>query len=152
MKIRHAMLVMTAGAVLLLANGCSKEAPPAGETPKAADQPAAASAAVKAVSEAASEAPKAAQAAATQAVAGAAATASAATVEVQALIDKAKGLVTDQKYQEALGVVQQLAGQQLTAVQQSLVDGLKAQIQAGLAKATGSDAAGALGNVLGGKR
>ena len=156
MKIKHAILGVTACAALVLAGGCSKEEPPTGETPKATAEPASGADAVKAATEAASEAAsgaqKAAQAAATQAVVEAADAAAAATAQTQALIDKAKGLVTDQKYQEALGVVQQLTSLKLTPEQQKLVDGLKAQIQAGLAKATAPDAASAAGNVLGGKK
>jgi hypothetical protein len=74
------------------------------------------------------------------------------TTQVQVLIEKATGLVTDQKYQEALPIVQQLTGLQLTPEQQTLVDGLKTQIQTALAKKTTSDAASALGGALGGKK
>jgi hypothetical protein len=156
MKTRHAVLGLTVVAVLVFANGCSKQEPPAGETPKATAEPASSADTVKAVSEAASDvasnAQQAAQATATQAVAQATGAASAASDQVQGLIDKAKGLVGEQKYQDALNVVQQLSGLTLTPEQQKLVDGLKAQIQAALAKTTGSDAAGAVGNVLGGKK
>ncbi len=76
----------------------------------------------------------------------------AANSQVQALIDKAKGFVTDEKYKDALPVVQQLSSLRLTPEQRTLVDGLKAQIQTALAKSTASDAASALGNVLGGKK
>jgi hypothetical protein len=192
MKITYSILGLTVGAALFLANGCSKEQPPAGETPKAmnpvpseAPQPAAepapavstpvpapaqAPSPAPSVAQPAVEAPKAAteqapptaattaaegvQAAATQAVATAAAAAasSAAGTQVQALIDKAKGLVTNQKYQDALSTVQQLYGLKLTPEQQTLVDGLKAQIQTAMAKSAASDAASAVGNVLGGKK
>ena len=165
MKIRYVMLGVTAGAALFLASGCSKEEPPTGETPKAMNPPpseaqktpaesapAPAAPAEPAPPPAATIAVPAVPAAATQAVTGAVAAASATSAQVQGLIDKAKGLVTDQKYQEALNVVQQLSSQKLTAEQQTLVDGLKAQIQAALAKATGADAASALGGALGGKK
>jgi SWI/SNF-related matrix-associated actin-dependent regulator 1 of chromatin subfamily A len=156
MKMRQAILGVTVCAALALVSGCSKEEPSAGETPKATAESASGADTAKAVAEAASqaagEAQKAAQAAATQAVVEAADAAAAATAQAQALIDKAKNLVTDQKYQEALPVVQQLSNLKLTPEQQKLVDGLKAQIQAGLAKATAPDAASAAGNVLGGKK
>ena len=172
MKIKHAVLVVTVAAVLALANGCGKEAPPTGETPKATAEPVPAAEAVKAVTEATSEAQKAveapkaaaeqaaaaaaeaAQAAATQAVAAATAAAAPAAMsaQVQGLIDQAKGLVTNQKYQEALTVVQELSNLKLTPEQQKLVDGLKAQIQTALTKAATTDPASAVGNVLGGKK
>ena len=168
MKIKHAILSVTAGAAIILASGCSQEGPPAGETPKAMNPapteaqtpaaepapPAAAPAepAPPAAAAIAVPAVPAVPAAATQAVAEATAAASAATSQAQTLIDQAKGLVTDQKYQEALGVVQQLASVKLTPEQQQLVDGLKAQIQTALAKKAASDAGSALGGALGGKK
>jgi hypothetical protein len=120
--------------------------PPVVETPKAAAEQAPPTAAVTAAAGV--------QTAATQAVATAAAAAasSAAGSQVQALIDKAKGLVTNQKYQDALSTVQQLYSLKLTPEQQTLVDGLKAQIQTAMAKSAASDAASAVGNVLGGKK
>ncbi|HOX56719.1 MAG TPA: hypothetical protein P5205_10615 [Candidatus Paceibacterota bacterium] len=158
MKIKHALLGVTAGAALILASGCSKEEAPVGETPQSAVEPATASDAVKAVTESAgqavSDAQQTAQTAATQAVAEAAGAVSAASAQVQALIDKAKSLVNNQKYQEALNTVQQLGNLKasLTPEQQKAVDGLVAQIQAGIAKAAGPDAASALGGALGGKK
>ena len=105
--------------------------------------PAAAAAAEQAVTAAASQ---------TGAAAALAAAPSAMNSQVEGLIYNAKGLVTNQKYQDALNVVQQLSSLKLTPEQLKVVDGLKAQIQAALAKAAGSDAASALGNVLGGKK
>ncbi len=196
MKIGYAVLGVTAGAVLFLAGGCSKQEPTT-ETPKSESQaterttpaePAPAAAAVgeaqkaveaakpateqaasaaattatqtaqavseaqksvPAVSAAAATAAQTMQAAATQAVASATST---ATTQVQGLIEKAKGLVSNQKYQDALTVVQQLSSLQLTPDQQKLVDGLKAQIQSALAASATSNAASALGNILGGKK
>jgi hypothetical protein len=71
-----------------------------------------------------------------------------ATGNVQEWIDKAKNLVAENKFSEAASVLQQLAGQPLTAEQQKLVDGLKEQIQKALeTKATG-EGASAVGNLL----
>ena len=75
-----------------------------------------------------------------------------AVAQTQGLIDRAKGYVADKKYQEALDTLKQLAGAKQTPEQQTLIDGLKTQIQSALAKAAGSDAASALGGALGGKK
>ena len=61
-------------------------------------------------------------------------------------------MVTNEKYKDALTVVQQLSNMKLTDEQQKLVEGLKTQVQTALAKATVSGAASALGNILGGKK
>ena len=121
-------------------------APAAAEAQKAAD---AAQATTEPVPPAAAAA---AQSAVDQAASQANATAAASTSQTQALIEKAKGLVTNEKYKDALAVVQQLASVKLTPEQQTLVDGLKTQIQTALAKSAAGDAASALGNILGGKK
>jgi hypothetical protein len=129
-----------ADAVSQAASAAASEAQKAVESPKAAAehaQPTVAAATEQAVKAAVSQ---------TNTVAAASST------QVQGLIEKAKGLVTDEKYQDALKVVQQLSSLKLTPEQQTLMDGLKSQIQTALAKATGADAASALGNVLGGKK
>ena len=181
MKITYSILGLAAGATLLLASGCGNQEQPTGETskttppaasdmqkapeaPKPAAEPAPAPAAATPVpspvpSPVPPAVPAAVPAAAAQVTpppasqADAAATAAAAmSTQAQALIDKAKGLVTDQKYQDALNVVQELSSLKLTDEQQKLADELKAQIQAALAKAAAPDAASALGNALGGKK
>jgi hypothetical protein len=87
---------------------------------------------------------------ATTAVADQATTqAKAAEQQAQGLIDRAKGYITDEKYQDALTTLNQLAGSKLTAEQQKLVDSLKAQIQSALAKTATKDAASTLGGALG---
>lgn len=75
-----------------------------------------------------------------------------ATNQVQGLIEKAKGLASNQKYQDALNTVQQLYTTKLTPDQQKAVDGLRAQIQAAMTKTTASNATSILGGILGGKK
>ena len=87
-----------------------------------------------------------------QAAAQLQATPSPAQQEAQGLIEKAKSLIGEQKYQEAMGSLNQLTKFQLTPDQQKLVDSLKEKIESALAKATTSDAASALGGALGGKQ
>jgi hypothetical protein len=60
------------------------------------------------------------------------AAAASATAQAQSLIDKAKGLITEKNYQEALASLQQLTGYQLTADQEKVVEELKTAVQAGL--------------------
>ena len=60
--------------------------------------------------------------------------------------------MTNEKYKDALAVVQQLASVRLTPEQTAVVDGLKAQIQNALAGNAASDAASRSGQYLGGKK
>jgi hypothetical protein len=162
MSIRRSVLGMTAGAVLLFAAGCGSKQEPAGSESATPEQPAASEAtqpaetpqaAVEAAGEKAQATVTAAVEQATSTVATqATAAVTGATNEVPALIEKAKGMVSNQQYQEALTVVNQLSNLKLTPEQQQLVDGLKTQIQSALAKTSASGAASALGNALGGKK
>jgi hypothetical protein len=130
-------------AAVAAVSGCSKE------------QPAADSQTQKASEGMASEAAKAAdtaQTAAKQVTDQATAQVKEGEQQAQGLIDRAKGLVTDQKYQEALSTLKQLANLKLTPEQQKLVDDLKAQIQSALAKSATTDPASAPGGALGGKK
>ena len=70
------------------------------------------------------------------------------TNQVQALLEQAKNLTSNQKYQEALGTLTQLYNTKLTPEQKQQADELKVQIQ----PAVTQKAASSLGNFLGGKK
>jgi hypothetical protein len=75
-----------------------------------------------------------------------------ATNQVQALLEQAKTLTANQKYQDALGYVTQLYNTKLTPDQKQQVDALKAQIQSAMAEKAESQATSVLGGFLGGKK
>ena len=68
----------------------------------------------------------------------------------QELIDSAKSLVAEGKYQDALAKLKELGTERLPVDQQAMVDGLKAQIQKALGATSkgGTEAAGAVGGLL----
>jgi hypothetical protein len=172
MKIRFAIAVIAVCGAVALLSGCKKEEPaPAAvdvskpsdtmpvEPAKAVDE---AKSAAKEVTDQATKVPDQATKVTDQATKvtdqatkvpdQAATQAKAAEQQAQSLIDRAKGYVTDQKYPDALSTLNQLTGIKLTDSQQKLVDSLKTQIEAALAKATAGDAASKLGGALGGKQ
>ena len=70
------------------------------------------------------------------------------TNEVQALLERAKTLTANQKYQDALATVTELYSKKLTPDQKQKADDLKNQIQAALA----NKAASSLGDMFGGSK
>ncbi|HEY5914665.1 MAG TPA: hypothetical protein VJA21_29090 [Verrucomicrobiae bacterium] len=146
MKAKLLTIAMAVSALIVVAVGCKKqeESTPPAETQKAADG-------VK------SEAAKAAESLKTTAkevTDQATAQVDAGQQQAQGLIDQAKNLVSQNKYQDAVAKLKELASTKLTPDQQKLVDDLKAKIQAALANTavSGTNAASALGNMLGGKK
>jgi hypothetical protein len=145
MKLDHILLPLAAALAFSLA-GCSKQdstPPPAAEDAQKAAAPAA-----DTLKQTTDSAKAAAETAVSDTTKQAQDAAAATTSKAQEWIDKAKSLIAENKFSEASSVLQQLAGQPLTAEQQTLVDSLKEQIQKALAaKATGEGAAAA-GNLL----
>ena len=150
MKLEKIAITLTAVLALGLA-GCSKQD---SGTPTAADAQKATGSAGDALQKAAGTAQTEAAKLADSAKAAAEKAAAEASSKAQALIDKAKSLVAGSNYPEALSTLQQLTNVKLTPEQQKLVDDLKAQIQKmmGASSKTASDAAGAAGGLLGGKK
>ena len=147
MKINFIVPGITLCAALAAVSGCGKQEspPPAAETSKTTE--AVPSEATKAVDTSTTAAKQVTDQVTTQATAQV----NAGEQQAQGLIDRAKNLVADKKYQDALASLNQLASTKLTPDQQKLVDDLKAQIQAALVQTTASDAASAVG-ALGGKK
>jgi len=170
MKSTCAVITLTSAAAFWLMTGCGKkqEAPPtaqdaqkavqqaAAEAQKAAEQAAPAVPQAPAVQQAAERAAATAATAQQTAASAQQAAATAATqagAEAQSLIDKAKGLMADKKWTEALAALKDAAGKQPTAEQKSLLDQLIAEVQKALAGDAGtklkSEATKALGGLLG---
>jgi hypothetical protein len=69
--------------------------------------------------------------------------------QAQGLIDKVKSLIAEKKYTEALAAIKDLSALTLTAEQQTMVDGLKAQIEQGMRDKAASDASKSVDGLLG---
>lgn len=161
MKSKYAVIALTTAAAFWLATGCGKKeeaAPVAQETQKAVEKTAAdvqkaAEQQAPAVQQAAQQAAATAQQAAASAQQTATAAATQAGTETQSLIDKAKGLMADKKWMDALATLKDAAGKQPTAEQKGLLDQLIAEVQKALAGDAGtqlkSEATKALGGLLG---
>ena len=135
--VRSFGVVMLSGSLL---TACSKQesSPPPAQVPaKAASQQPAAPATTSAPA----------------AVAPAAQPAASSTVATaQGMIDKAKSLMADNKYSEAMDLLKKLSSMQLTPEQKKMVDDLTAQVQKAVAGAAASDATKSVGGLLGGNK
>ena len=143
-------LFVTVAAAGLLLPGCTKQEPTA--TPSTESGVKAADSSATDLTKTVETAKATAEKVVTDASKQVQATAAAASSKVQELLDKAKKLVAENKYQDASAIIQELTGYQLTPDQQKLVEGLKAEIQKALANKATSEGASAVGNILGGKK
>jgi hypothetical protein len=163
MKMKYALLGLTLSGLLVVTGGCSKSepAPSASEVDKAIKEE---NAAVAKSADKTAETPKPVIQQAADAVAQATnvgarmavdtaakmAVAPAATeAQAQGLIDQAKTMVSQNKYQGAVDTLKKLSSLKLTPEQQTVVDGLKAQIQKYMASQATSEGTKAIGNLLG---
>ena len=103
-----------------------------------------------AVQQAAQQVTAAVQQAAASAQQPAAAATPQAGSEAQSLIDKAKGLMADKKWVDALGSLKDAAGKQPTADQKGLLDKLIAEVQKAMTSDAGSQLKGGATKALGG--
>lgn len=69
--------------------------------------------------------------------------------QAQSQIDKVKSLLADKKYAEALTALKELSAMKLTPDQQTMVDGLKAQVERAMQAEATSDATKSVGGLLG---
>lgn len=132
MKTKLVITVLTAGALLIGMVGCKKQEP---SVPQAVDQTK--QGVVGSAVEAAKTVADTAQAAAKD-----------VTDKAQVIIDQAKNLINDGKFQDALTALGGLSGMTLTDAQQKVVDGLKAQIQKGIADQASKQAGSQIENLL----
>ncbi len=145
----------------ILLTGCSKQeeqsAPSVAAEKPAAAPPAPIAETSKAVADTATQTKDEAQSAATEATKTAdtvkndVASAAAAPAGFQAWTDKVKGLISQQKYSEALAAFTELPAN-LTPEQQKLVEQLKAQVQQALSKQTTDQGLKAVGGLLNGTK
>ena len=144
MKIQKSILTLVAAALTVWATGCKKEQSVSDTVKDAASD---AGAAVKETANAATDKTKELAGKAADATKEAVAPASA---KAQELIDQATKLVSEGKFSDAMAKVKELSSEKLSATQQSVVDGLKAQIEKalGASSKTVNDAAAAAGNLL----
>jgi len=143
MKSKQTAFTLTTAALLVLGAGCNKQDSAAQQDLKQAGD--AASVAVK---DAAAAVRQAGETAVKDVTKQAEKLASPASSKAQEIIDGAKKLFNDGKLQEALAKLKELGGEKLSAEQQTIADGLKAQIDklVGATSKTATDAAKAVGN------
>ena len=134
-KITTLLVLGSAGSLLV---GCSQKEQSAPEPPAAVEQ--------------APEAPAATTAKPAEVPAPPVATAPAAAPvidQAQGLIEKVKGLIAEKKYAEALAALNDLSAAKPTAEQQTMADGLKAQIEKAMRDQVTGEASKAVGGLLG---
>ena len=145
MKIQKLIFSISVGALLLWNAGCKQESKPDAE-PAAEAAPSTAEVVAKTTDSARETGTEVVQ----ETTAKVNEVAAPASAKAQELIDSAKGLLAEGKFQDALAKLKEIGGEKLSLNQQSMVDSLKAQIEKALAATprTAADAAGSVGNLL----
>jgi outer membrane biosynthesis protein TonB len=151
MKSLRMIAVFALGSAVSLLIGCSQQEPttpappaqveksaaPAVATPKPAETPAPAAVAAPEPAPVVASAP------------AVAAPAEVAPDPAQSQIDNVKGLIAEKKYPEALAALKNLSAMKLTPDQQTMADGLKAEVQKAMQAEATSEATKSVGGLLG---
>jgi len=143
---RYTLLALTVCGTALLLSACSKKEEPS--APTASDAQKSAGSIADEAQKQAANVKAAAETAAAEAKKQAEAAAAAAQSQAQGLMDRAKSLMAEKKYTEALGSLNELSKLQLTADQQKWLDDMKAQIQKAIAGQATSDATKSVGDLV----
>lgn len=144
MKKNKLILTLVTIVLLIGVSGCNKDSAAQKDLDKAA------SATGDAVKDAADAVKQAGETAAKDVAKKAEELAAPVNAKAQGIIDEAKKFVNDGKLQEALAKLKELGGEKLSAEQQALADGLKAQIDKllGTTNKAATDAENAAKNLL----
>jgi len=156
MRTHKAIIAVTTAFAFALLTGCGdsteNKTPATPEAETSTEAQGVTESVVESVKEAAQpvveEATKTAEQVATEAKSAASAAAADATIKANDLIAKAKSLISETKYSDAMNIINQLKSMKLTPEQEKLVADLKAQVEKAMSALSSTNAAGALNSLL----